>query len=143
MGSQMLLPLNDEIFEKGYCFGQYEPKIDDESRLRLPKEVFDTLKEHGVTKLYRCPDPTGKRFILCPTEQWKTFVKAVREQFEESPDAEQASRLLCCSTATDIDGQGRIRITKTCLNRAGLGPDRRVNMLGVGKWYEVSAYQLD
>lgn len=138
-GSRMLLSLDDDVLRDGFCWGQYEPKLDDEGRLRLPKEVVDILKEHGVTGLYRCPDPTDSRFVLCPPENWKTFVQAVRKHFAESLDAEKAFRLLCCGTPANIDIECRIRITKACLDHAKLGPGKRVKMLGVGKWYEVSA----
>lgn len=116
----MLLPIDDDIFEKGFCFGQYEPKLDDESRLHIPKEVVNSLREHGVTKLYRCPDPTAQRFILCPAENWKAFVEQVKKHFEGSDDSEQAYRLLCSATAGNIDSQDRIRITKVCLDHAKL-----------------------
>jgi DNA-binding transcriptional regulator/RsmH inhibitor MraZ len=135
---EMLLPLDADIFESGFYFGQYDPKIDDESRLHLPKEVVDLLREHGVRNLYRCPDPTGERFILCPGAHWPTFVEAVKKLFAESPDLGKAVRFLCSGTAAWVDLQGRIRITKACLDHAKIKVGQRVNMLGVGKWYEVS-----
>ena len=134
----MLVLFDDNIFENGAYFGSFEPKIDDEWRLRLPKKIVNTLGEHGVTKLYRCPDPTGERFILCPAEHWKDFVKAVRKHFAESPDVEKAFRLLYAATHAHIDSQGRIRITKACLDHAKVGAGDRVSVLGVGKWYEIS-----
>ena len=134
----MLLPLGDDIFESGFYFGQYDPKIDDESRLHLPKEMVDLLRAHSVQNLYRCPDPTGERFVLCPEADWPTFVEAVKKHFAESPDSEKALRFLCSGTAAGIDCQGRIRITKACLDHAKIQVGQRVNMLGVGKWYEVS-----
>lgn len=137
----MNLPLDDNVFETGFCWGQYEPKIDDEGRLRLPKKIVDTLTENCVTKLYRCPDPTGEWFVLCPVKYWKAFVEAARKRFADSPDAEDAFKLLCSGLPADIDSQGRIRITKTCLDQAKLQAGQRVNMLGVGKWYEVGTYE--
>ena len=133
----------DDILKDDYCRGVLEPKIDDEWRLRLPKEAADMLEEHGVTELYRCPDPTGARFILCPAEHWKTFVDAVKKQFQESPKSDQAWRLLCAATPAAIDSQNRIRITKICLDHAKLGPGKRVNMLGIGKWYEISSHNKE
>jgi DNA-binding transcriptional regulator/RsmH inhibitor MraZ len=49
---------------------------------------------------------------------------------------------LCSSTPCNIDSQGRIRITKACLDHTGLGPGERVTMLGVGLWYEVSTLSV-
>jgi DNA-binding transcriptional regulator/RsmH inhibitor MraZ len=140
----MLLLTGDKILKNGFCWGQQEPKIDDESRLHLPrKEVVSILNTHAVKKLYRCPDPTGERFILCPAQNWKTFVDAVRRHFMESMDSEQAWRMVCSGLPASIDGQGRIRITKICLDRANVGPGKRVSMLGVGLWYEISVYNTE
>jgi len=135
---EMLLPLGDDIFESGFYFGRYDPKIDDESRLHLPKEIVDLLREHSVQNLCRCPDPTGERFVLCPEADWPTFVEAVKKLFAESPDLGKAVRFLCSGTAAGVDRQGRIRITKACLDHAKIEVGQRVDMLGVGKWYEVS-----
>jgi DNA-binding transcriptional regulator/RsmH inhibitor MraZ len=134
---EMHLPIDDDIFESGFYFGSFDPKVDDESRLHLPRKVVDLLRKYSVQKLYRCPDPTGERFILCPEPEWPTFIKAVRKLFAESPDLEKALRLLCSGTATEIDRQGRIRITNACLGHAKMKVGQRVNMLGVGRWYEI------
>jgi DNA-binding transcriptional regulator/RsmH inhibitor MraZ len=137
-----MLPLNDDIFESGLYFGSYDPKIDEGGRLNLPKEMVDSLKENSVTELYRCPDPTGDRFILCPGPDWPTFVKVVKRQFAESQDYAEIVRLLCSGKPAGIDSQGRIRITTTCLDHAKTGPGQRVKVLGVGRWFEVSALRF-
>lgn len=137
----MHLSLDDNILETGSCFGEYDPKLDDEGRLRLPKEVVDTLRKHGVTSLYRCPDPTGERFVLCPAVHWNAFVEATKKHFADSPDAQDALRLICRGLEADIDSQGRIRITKPCLDHAKLKACQRVTLRGAGKWYETSSYE--
>jgi DNA-binding transcriptional regulator/RsmH inhibitor MraZ len=135
----MLIPFDDDILKNGFCWGPHEPKIDDESRLHLPKkDVINILDAHGAKELYRCPDPVSKRFILCPAQHWKTFVDTVRKYFTESTDQEQAWRFVCSGMPAFPDFQGRIRITKACLDRANVGPGERVHMLGVGLWYEIS-----
>jgi DNA-binding transcriptional regulator/RsmH inhibitor MraZ len=136
----MLFPLDNNLLTKGFCWGQFEPKIDDEGRLHLPKEVVNILKDKGITELYRCPDPIYEGFILCPANNWKVFVEAVRKHFKSSNDAEQAFRLLCCGLPANVDRQGRIGITKPCLVHAKVKSGDRVNMLGVGKWFEISVY---
>ncbi|MGD0572454.1 MAG: hypothetical protein ABSB11_05480 [Sedimentisphaerales bacterium] len=136
----MLLPPDDNILKNGFCWGKYDPKLDDESRLRFPKEVLGILTEHKVTELYRCPDPAGVGFILCPPGNWKMFFQTVKKHFAKSSEAERAFRLLCSGLPASIDSQGRIRITKACMDHAKVGPGNRVNMLGVGKWFEISVY---
>jgi len=138
----MPLLLNDSIFKNGFCWGQYEPKIDDESRLHLPKEVVDILEGNGITKLWRCPDPTGERFVLCPSQHRLIFIKMIKDSFKDSEEVEEVYRLLCSGTEAAIDSQGRIRIQKVCLDHVKVNAGKRVNVLGVGRWYEVTPWEF-
>lgn len=105
-----------------------------------PKKKSPRFWQQRVLCNYTGADPTGERFILCPPENWETFVNAVRAHFQGMEDVEKIFRLLCCGLVGEIDSQCRIRITKACLEHAKLGPGQRVNMLGVGLWFEVSVY---
>jgi DNA-binding transcriptional regulator/RsmH inhibitor MraZ len=135
----MLFPLDDSLLTKGFCRGEDRPRLDDESRLCLGRDTVGVLTTHNVKTLYRCPDPTGGgRFILCPDKHWRLFVKAVMRHFARSPDADTATRLLCCATPAAVDGQGRVKITLACLDYAHIGPGTRVRLLGVGYYYEIS-----
>jgi len=128
----------DAVLKNGFCWGEYPARIDDTGRLRLPKAIVDVLAEHGISRLWRCPDPGAKRFILSPPDHRATFVNAVMGRFSDSEDSERAWRLICSGTDAAIDSQGRITIPKACLEHADIEPQQQVKILGVGFWYEVS-----
>lgn len=135
----MLPPLNDNTLETGFCWGQYELRIDDTARLRLCKEIVTSLTVQKISRLWRCPDPSGPRFILCPVQQRSRFVQGAQQYLKEASDAEEKTRLLYSGTDAAVDGQGRVRIQKACLDHVGIDPPQQVLVLGVGFWYEVTA----
>ena len=137
----MLLPPKGNILTKGFCWGEDNCRLDDESRLCFHKENVKRLSDHDVVELYRCPDPTGVRFLLCPPKNWKILAAAIEQHFARSQELDEAMRLWCSGTPVGIDNQGRIRITAICLNHAKLGPGTRARVLGVGYYYEVSQLQ--
>jgi len=118
-------------FARGFCWGMYEPKLDSESRLRLPKETLDVMRQHDVEVLYACPDPASAGFVLCPDKNWRLFISAVQKHVA-ADDAERAYRLVCARAVASIDSQGRIRIRKACLDYAEVDANERVKLLGVG-----------
>jgi DNA-binding transcriptional regulator/RsmH inhibitor MraZ len=128
----MRLQINDDVFKRGPYWGRYEPKIDDTSRLRLSKEIVNTLRQHRVVRLWRCPDPTGERFILCAPKHRLRFLKTVKAHLAESERAEDAFRLLCSGTDAAIDSQGRIKIPRACLERAKISPPAESHRAGRG-----------
>jgi DNA-binding transcriptional regulator/RsmH inhibitor MraZ len=134
----MLFLFDKNLLTNGYCWGEDNCRLDDESRLCLHRDTLNILAEHGVIKLYRCPDPTGERFLLCPEKNWQIIAEAVERQFAKLPDSDKAMRLLCSGTPAAVDSQGRIKITITCLNHAKIGLGTRVKLLGVGHYYEIS-----
>jgi DNA-binding transcriptional regulator/RsmH inhibitor MraZ len=135
-------PFDDEILRDGYCWGDYTARIDDTSRLRLPKAIVDILAEHGVSRLWRAPDPRAKRFVLCPPDYRRTFITTVQQHFQEAEDADRAWRLVCSGTDGWIDRQGRINVPAACLERADLKPPQQVKILGLGSLFEVAAWSL-
>lgn len=138
-----MLPLiDDDILKTGFCWGQYQLRIDDTCRLRLCKEIVTLLAEHKMSRLWRYPDPESERFVLCPTEQRQKFIDIASYRLKDAPDAESRFRLLSSGTDAAIDCQGRIRIQKACLERAHIEPPQQVIVLGVGFWYEVTAWRL-
>jgi len=138
----MLPLLDDDILKTGFCWGQYQLRIDETCRLRLCKEIVVVLAERKITRLWRYPDPDGERFVLCPSEHQTTFFNAVRLRLQDLPDAEDRFRLLFSGKDAAIDRQGRIKILRACLERAHIEPPQQVTVLGVGLWYEVTAWRL-
>jgi DNA-binding transcriptional regulator/RsmH inhibitor MraZ len=130
----------DDILRDGYCWGEYLLGIDPSGRLRLNRKILAVLMEHGVSRLWRCPDPTAQRFILSPPEHRVTFVGAVKNHFEDPQAFDKAWRLLCSGTDARIDSQPRIAIPVACLDHAGITCPRQVSILGVGYWYEIKAW---
>ena len=136
----MLTSFNDNIIKKGFCFGRFEATIDATSRLRLNNTIVTVLQEHNIFSLWRYPDPTGKRFILCPPKHRTIFLKLAQKCLPNSMENEKALRLFLFSgTEATIDAQGRISILKCCLNNAEINPPQRIVILGVGLWFEVTA----
>ncbi len=129
----------DDVVKSGFCWGEYPARIDDTGRLRLPKAIVDLLAEHGISRLWRCPDPRVKRFVLSPPDHRATFINAVMGRCSDSEDSERAWRLICSGTDAAIDSQGRITIPKACLEHAEIEPPQQVVVLGVGFSYEVRA----
>jgi len=135
----MLTPLDENTLKTGFCWGQYELRIDDTARLRLCKEITTSLKDQEISRLWRYPDPSGQRFILCPTEHRLRFLREAQKYLKEASDAEEKTRLLYSGTDAAIDSQGRIRIPKVCLDHVGIEPPQQVILLGVAFWCEVGA----
>jgi len=135
-------PFDDEILRDGYCWGDYTARIDDTSRLRLPKAIVDILAEQGISRLWRCPDPRAQRFVLCPPDHRITFITTVQRHFCEAEDADRAWRRVCSGTEGRIDSQGRINIPAACLEHAGIKPPQQMAILGVGHWYEITVLRL-
>jgi len=133
---------NDDVLKDGICWGEHQIRIDGTWRLRLNKVVANLLAEHGISRLWRCPDPTGERFILCLPEHRLTYIEHVQKYLESSGANDDAWRLVCTGTEAGIDSQGRIGIPNSCLRQAGIEPPQQVSILGVGFWYEVKAWRL-
>lgn len=135
----MNLPFDNQVLQNGFLWGEYPARIDDTGRLRLPKAIVNVLAERGISRMWRCPDPTAKRFILSPPDHRATFTNALMGRLPDSEDSERAWRLICSGTDAAIDSQGRITIPKVCLEHAEIEPPQHVSILGVGLWLEVRA----
>jgi DNA-binding transcriptional regulator/RsmH inhibitor MraZ len=132
----------DDVMKNGFCWGEYPARIDDTGRLRLPKAIVDVLAQHGISRLWRCPDPGGERFILCLPEHRVTYIDHIQKYLEHNEGNDDAWRLVCAGTEAGIDRQGRISIPNACLRQAGINPPQQVSALGVGFWYEVKVWRL-
>jgi DNA-binding transcriptional regulator/RsmH inhibitor MraZ len=132
---------SDENISHGFCWGRYETAIDTESRIRLNKGIVLVLKEQKVTQLWRFPDPTGIRLILCPPENRLTYVKTAKENFPKSEKLEVAFRkYISPGEPATFDGQGRLILTSACIEHLKIDKNRQMLILGVGLWYEVWHY---
>ena len=99
---------NDDLLKKGYWRGKHHLRIDDTCRLRLNETITSLLAEHGISRLWRCPDPGSERFILCVPEHRLTYIGHVQKYFEGS-EVDDDTRLVCAGTEARIDSQ-KIRV---------------------------------
>lgn len=136
----MDFPFDEDVLKNGFCWGEHVRRIDEMGRLRLNKDIAGMLAERGIMRLWRCPDPAGRRFILCPPEYRQRFVSGVQNRFEETEKVESVYRLVCSGTEGRIDRESRINIPQVCLKQAGIQPPQLVTLLGVGFWFEVSVW---
>lgn len=134
----MPLPLDDKSVEKGYCFGEYEVTVDVGPRIRLPRPMLKILKERKVQEVWRYPDPTGPRMVICPAQNRLTYIKLVKQHLPESIESDKANRRFICTGEPVILGEhGRVSITSTCKRNIHIEAGQEVVIIGVGLWYEV------
>ena len=134
----MLPLLDNKIFDEGFCWGEDEATITDGDRLRLNDDIVDVLKKHKVKTLYRFPDPTGAKVILCPPKYHVIYMKTAEQKLPKDMDRDEAYRKFIFSgKLAAVKMYNRIRIPKTCMKRAKLKTGTRVVILGVGYWYEL------
>lgn len=134
----MLLPLNGDIFESGFCWGEFEVTLDAGPRIRLPRAVIKVLKEHKVRQLWRFPDPTGPRMIICPGQNRQNYIEVAKQNFPASMEAGEAYRkFICTSKPVTLSDHGKVSITSVCNRHLKVTAGQRVVLVGVGPWYEV------
>ena len=134
----MLPPIDNKTFDKGFCWGEHRATITDGDRLRLNKEIIEVLIKNKVNELWRFPDPTGSRFILCPPQHYTTYLKTAKDNLPRDMDQEKAYRKYIFSgKLARLNKYNRIRITKICLNEAQLTSGNQVVIYGVCLWWEV------
>ena len=135
---RMALPLDDRMFEEGYCIGIYEATVDQGPRIRLPRPVVKVLQERKVHELWRFPDPSGRRMILCPSEHRKCYIQRIKEEFSEVEDPGLAyRRYLCSGTPIAMKNHGRVSIVSAVRNHMLVEAGEVVVILGAGYWYEL------
>jgi DNA-binding transcriptional regulator/RsmH inhibitor MraZ len=134
----MTLPIDDKLFENGYCVGCYVATIDKGPRIRLPRVIITALKKHKVRQLWRFPDPTGARIILCPAQNRQTYVDVVKQNLPPNIDPGEAQRrFICAGTPVTVADHGRVSITLVFNEHIKVVAGEQVVIVGAGQWYEL------
>ena len=136
--SSLPFPLNDNVIEAGFCWGEYEVTLDTGPRIRLPRSVVKVLKDHEVCRLWRYPDPTGPRIIICPEQSRLTYMKLAEQHLPASMESGEAYRkYICTGEVVLFRDHGRISITAVCNKHMDVVAGQQVVIVGTGLWYEV------
>jgi DNA-binding transcriptional regulator/RsmH inhibitor MraZ len=134
----MPLPLDDKSVEKGYCLGEYEVTVDVGPRIRLPRPILKVLKDHKVLEVWRYPDPTGQRMVICPAQNRLTYIKLAKQHLPESIEPDEANRrFICTGEPVNLSDHGQVSITLACNRNLNIVAGQQVVIIGVGHWYEV------
>lgn len=134
----MCSQINDENIKNGSYRGYWLSTVDANLRLRLNKGILELPGLQPGILLLRFPDPAGKCFVLCPPHHRSDYIDYMRHKFIASEDISTVEKLLACGSSRRVDSQGRISIMSICLSRAGINPPARVEIFGVGRWFEIS-----
>lgn len=81
MGDLMILPVNDNIFNKGFCKGHYLVTVDHGPRIRLPVATVHTFVKQEVEVIFLFLDPSGPRLILCPDKCCEIYIQHAKKTF--------------------------------------------------------------
>lgn len=135
----MLPPIDTKLICDGFCCGEYSTVIGEGNRLRLPNDLAQLLKQNNISELWRFLDPTDQRFILCPPKFVSVYKEVALNHFPADMNHEEAFRKFICSgKPTQMAKYNRIRINAVCLSHSRIKEGDRVDILGVGLWFEVS-----
>ena len=138
----MLFPIDDNIFKNGFCWGRFEARVDEASRLRLNKGIITILKENKVRQLWRFLDPLRKGLILCPPQNRQRYIEIAITHFPPKEDNEVSYRkYISTGEPTAFDKQGRISFTAACIEYSKIKPGDQIILLGIGPWYELWSFE--
>ena len=128
----------------GFCWGDEDTTIDEESRIRLCKTISETLITNNITELWRFPAFTFRGIILCPPQNVKLYRETVINYFQsiENPDNWEIAyrKYISPGSLKKIGSQGRITLSQTCRTLSEISPSNFMAIIGVGSWYEVWHY---
>jgi DNA-binding transcriptional regulator/RsmH inhibitor MraZ len=134
----MLFSVNDASLEGGFCWGEFEITVDTGPRIRLPRSVIQTLNSHKVKELWRFPDPTGPRMIICPGQKRQAYIEVAKQNFPTQLEAGEAyRRFICTGTQVILRDHGKVSITAACNRSLKVEAGEQVSLVGVGPWYEL------
>ena len=127
--------------EDGFCLGEFDVTIDNETRVKLSKPILNTLKDHCVDNLWLFPSSYFKGLILCPPENVRLYKKSALESLRTSQGDDCIENIFRkfispCKSA-NVGTQGRISLNRACITLAEFEPGDSVTILGFGCWYEV------
>jgi DNA-binding transcriptional regulator/RsmH inhibitor MraZ len=134
----MFIRLDDDNLINGFCWKVYEVTVDNGPRIRLPAVINKTLKQFNVKTLWIYRDVTGPRLILCPEQNRKAYIKAVKENLPSSMKWDKAYRVYICTGETiGISGHGRVPLLSRFTADFKAIPGQQIVILGTGLWYEL------
>ena len=132
----MTLPIDDNIFHKGFCRGEYEITVEQGPRIRLPREIVKVLIDHKIRIMLVYRDPTGTGLILCPNKFQGAYEKIAKANFPASLEFQEAYRKFICSVKEwPVKKHGKITVGKEYVP---IAQGQRLTILGAGCWYELS-----
>jgi DNA-binding transcriptional regulator/RsmH inhibitor MraZ len=135
---EMLDAPNDDIFGEGYCVGVYEVTVDQGPRIRLPRAIVKVLKDHDIEELWRFPDHSGPRLILCPDAQRDYYIERCKKELSTADDpAALYRKFLCPGMPVALKDHGRVSIVSAVRNHMQVVAGDVIVILGVGPWYEL------
>jgi DNA-binding transcriptional regulator/RsmH inhibitor MraZ len=131
----------DETDNGDFCFGEFESRIDEASRLRLTRRIIRQVEGNGIFGLWIFPSPLVKAVVLCPGQTRQRYIDYAQPHFPKEMDPEMAYRkFICTSRIGQWDCQGRLYIPSSTLGSVGLKLYSAVVILGIGPWYEIWDY---
>jgi MraZ protein len=113
-------------------FGEFYHNVDAKGRLSIPSKFRDSLGSTVV--ISRGPERCLRLFSL---EEWEKFVESIEEQLDTSDVRGRyvLRELTGKSSVCDLDSQGRIVITSSLRDFAGI--TKEVVVIGNGKKAEI------
>ena len=124
-------------------FGQYETRLLEDGRIRLPAAVVDQLQDGGVEEVRLGVIPGLPALALCPGPHWKTWLRDLRTHFPvlSTPEGLRAFATACSVCA--LDDQGRIYVPARLRKHLGTGQEGHdVVVVGVIDYFEIWAIHV-
>jgi MraZ protein len=135
--------------------GNFEAKIDDKNRFKMPVQflkTFDELYGHEGRTLYCCPS-LDKSINIFPRSEWHAHMQELKENIRGPWDrrAREVAKAVQGSThRIEIDNQGRLKLSPPLIKL--LDRQKEITICGLGakmeiwaakKWAEYTASAWD
>jgi len=134
----MNLPIDENLFEKGFCWGHFESTVDRGPRIRLNRAILRLFGKHKIKELWCYPGLQGPLLILCPPQYRLDYIKMVSEALHD----EQALRLFVSpGQPIPVKQHGKIPLPAGCTGNRKITEGRQVRLIGIGFWFEVWAQE--
>jgi DNA-binding transcriptional regulator/RsmH inhibitor MraZ len=134
----MLYIPEKKVVSDGFCWGKYESKIDEESRIRLNKRIVDILRKQKVHQLWCFADPSRDGIVLSPPSSRDVYMDLVFKSYTDEQDRLQAYRkYICTGELIGFDNQGRFSLTSASIEHFKIKIGEQIVLLGTGLWFEV------
>jgi len=118
-------------------FGEYECKLDDKGRLKLPSAILQQLGE-GAEKVFVASRGFERCLYLYPKAIWNVRLKEVQGLNDYLPEVRQFKRYFYRgATEFTPDKSDRILLPKVLVEYAGIG--KSVVLTAIGEYFEIWA----